>query len=235
MSDFDFASFGFGLYNYAADSKERVLDILKTCTPDVTISILAELSAIDWEALHQEKIEERARQNEEMLNSIRTCDLCKASFRLRDLRQYRFSFYCDKCLPIAEKPYHAVCLACDKPFVRTRAGYGQMCADCLAADANYARELRIVKSQVSRAKRAGLEASLSFQEWIGILDKYSWKCAYCGGRYEALEHIKPVFRGGGTTAQNCVPSCHACNSRKGATTSQMLSLPMFVFNAVDNA
>lgn len=235
MSDFDFASLGFGSYNYAADSKKRVFDILKTCTPDVTRSILAELSAVDWETLHQEKIEERAKQNDEMLNSIRACDLCKAPFRLRDLHYQRLGFYCDKCLPIVEEPYHAVCLACDRPFVRNRAGYGQMCADCLAANANYARELRIVKSQVSRAKRAGLEASLSFQEWIGILDRYSWKCAYCGGRYEALEHVNPIFCGGGTTAQNCVPSCHACNSRKGAMTSQMLSLPMFAFNAVHDA
>ncbi|GHO76469.1 hypothetical protein KSD_42400 [Ktedonobacter sp. SOSP1-85] len=62
----------------------------------------------------------------------------------------------------------------------------------------------------------GREATLTIVQWIATLDLYDWKCAYCGGPYEALEHQRPlVAPDGGTTALNCVPSCQSCNLRKG--------------------
>lgn len=39
----------------------------------------------------------------------------------------------------------------------------------------------------------------------------------CGTRWEALDHILPVSRGGLTAFENLVPICNSCNSKKGAT------------------
>jgi hypothetical protein len=44
------------------------------------------------------------------------------------------------------------------------------------------------------------------------------RCYYCGGPYESIDHRIPLARGGGHWPANLVPSCHSCNSLKGART-----------------
>jgi 5-methylcytosine-specific restriction endonuclease McrA len=39
-------------------------------------------------------------------------------------------------------------------------------------------------------------------------------CGYCGGRGNTVDHIVPQSRGGGTTWENTVLACGACNTRK---------------------
>ena len=47
-------------------------------------------------------------------------------------------------------------------------------------------------------------------------------CQYCGTKVTRelaeLEHVMPRSRGGATTWENCVVSCHDCNSKKGNKT-----------------
>lgn len=81
----------------------------------------------------------------------------------------------------------------------------------------FAREQRRVIAQFFRALDHGLPASLTLEQWIVTLNHYRWRCAYClDGPYEAIDHFIPVGAGGGTTADNCVPSCKSCNSSKGS-------------------
>ncbi|CCF83624.1 HNH endonuclease [Nitrolancea hollandica] len=40
-------------------------------------------------------------------------------------------------------------------------------------------------------------------------------CVYCGGSYEAIDHVVAVSRGGGDDLPNLVPSCASCNGSKG--------------------
>jgi 5-methylcytosine-specific restriction endonuclease McrA len=68
----------------------------------------------------------------------------------------------------------------------------------------------------ARTRKLRLGSSLTYSQWIFILEKYKWSCAYCGGPHERLDHVKPVSRGGGTTRFNVVPSCNSCNSKKSA-------------------
>lgn len=71
-----------------------------------------------------------------------------------------------------------------------------------------------VRSQVKRAIRYSCEATLTIDEWMDTLEFFDNKCGYCGGPYEVLEHFIPLSCGGGTTKDNCVPSCVSCNSWK---------------------
>jgi 5-methylcytosine-specific restriction endonuclease McrA len=48
----------------------------------------------------------------------------------------------------------------------------------------------------------------------GLMHRDRYRCAYCGGRAETIDHVVPRSRGGPHTWQNCVASCAKCNHRK---------------------
>lgn len=60
--------------------------------------------------------------------------------------------------------------------------------------------------------------NLNYWEWEEILQRYDHRCVACGKRDElTLDHIVPVSKGGGTSAENVQPLCRSCNASKGAT------------------
>lgn len=67
--------------------------------------------------------------------------------------------------------------------------------------------------------------TLTCRQWIMTLNYFGWACAYCGGDFHVLEHFYPLGMGKGTTATNCVPSCHACNTRKSNRTPYDNTIP----------
>src|SRR5579859_770027 len=74
---------------------------------------------------------------------------------------------------------------------------------------------RRVRFQCLRAKRVGLPATLTVEQWLLTLEHFEGKCAYCQKRPGVIiEHFVPLERGAGTEIGNCVPSCYACNSKK---------------------
>lgn len=73
------------------------------------------------------------------------------------------------------------------------------------------REDGRIRKHTTRARKRGLEATLTVEEWLGILERHGWGCAFCGGPFESIEHVVPLHYGGGTTAGNCVPACLECN------------------------
>lgn len=40
------------------------------------------------------------------------------------------------------------------------------------------------------------------------------KCAYCGGKYEAIDHVVPISKGGKHSSDNLLPACRKCNASK---------------------
>ena len=82
-------------------------------------------------------------------------------------------------------------------------------------------EAKRVASHVHRAQRQNLGATLTVKQWLDTLNQYLWRCAYCGGPFECLEHLVPEQLGGPTTAQNCYPACRACNRRKAGIDPRM--------------
>jgi 5-methylcytosine-specific restriction endonuclease McrA len=78
-----------------------------------------------------------------------------------------------------------------------------------------------VLMQRRRARVAAALATLTAAQWEAILELHGNACAYCGkpGKM-TMDHVLPVSRGGGTTADNVVPACQSCNSSKGAKTPE---------------
>ena len=57
-------------------------------------------------------------------------------------------------------------------------------------------------------------------EWAETLRHYKWRCAYCTGPFESIDHFTPVSQGGATWVGNVVPACLACQMAKGGQLPQ---------------
>lgn len=51
-----------------------------------------------------------------------------------------------------------------------------------------------------------------------VFARDGWRCVYCGGGAETIDHVLPRSRGGRHTWENVVAACARCNHRKGART-----------------
>lgn len=47
-----------------------------------------------------------------------------------------------------------------------------------------------------------------------LMHRDGFRCAYCGGRAETIDHVIPRSRGGTHSWENCVACCAPCNHRK---------------------
>ena len=72
-------------------------------------------------------------------------------------------------------------------------------------------------SQRRRALKRQVLVDLTAAQWDAIKKKYDYKCAYWHLPFEALtmDHVVPLSKLGNHTAENIVPACKPCNSRKG--------------------
>ena len=50
------------------------------------------------------------------------------------------------------------------------------------------------------------------REWRAML--FGYQCAYCGGKYEHIDHLIALARGGDDSPGNLVPACERCNQSK---------------------
>lgn len=74
-------------------------------------------------------------------------------------------------------------------------------------------------SQRYAARKRNLPSTLTTKQWLSCLEYWNHTCAYCGAQQSfwhvlEQEHHVPVSTGGGYTADNIVPACKSCNSRK---------------------
>jgi 5-methylcytosine-specific restriction endonuclease McrA len=111
--------------------------------------------------------------------------------------------------------YEHVCLYCEQGFLSTMPRKN-FCPTCIK-DSRRVNAALQVRHNLHRAKRVGLPSKLTAQQWLAIINDFSWKCAYCQLRpYSLLEHYIPINLGGGTTPDNVLPSCRSCNSIKSS-------------------
>ncbi|MET9027508.1 HNH endonuclease [Nocardia sp. NPDC004168] len=47
-----------------------------------------------------------------------------------------------------------------------------------------------------------------------LMHRDRYRCGYCGGKAETIDHVIPRSRGGEHSWENCVASCAPCNHRK---------------------
>lgn len=77
---------------------------------------------------------------------------------------------------------------------------------------------RQAQRRVARANK--LTNTFTEDEWKGALLHFGNTCAYCGIHQDDLdivlnqEHVIPVTKKGGYTADNIIPACRSCNSSK---------------------
>jgi len=81
-----------------------------------------------------------------------------------------------------------------------------------------------IRSQRRRTLKHMLPATLTSEQWEAIKVAYHHRCAYCGTKPEKLtqDHVIPISKGGGYTADNIVPACGSCNSSKGTRAPKVL-------------
>lgn len=113
------------------------------------------------------------------------------------------------------------CAACGGQWKRFRLGrQGELCDDCYQ-DERIQAEAKRLKRQLRRVSKRELPATLTLSEWLRILGQHGWQCAICHGMhgpFDAMDHIRPVCSGGGTTADNVRPACQWCNRHQGGRT-----------------
>lgn len=86
----------------------------------------------------------------------------------------------------------------------------------------YQRTKKDVRWRLQCAKRYarihGAKGAASSEAVKARIAFYGWKCAYCPGPYEELDHAIPISRGGPHCPANIRPACKPCNRSKGSRT-----------------
>lgn len=70
-----------------------------------------------------------------------------------------------------------------------------------------------------RARRDGAEGSFTHAEFMSIMERQRWRCAYCRRKLTqktvTADHIVPLVSGGSNYATNIQGACGSCNKSKG--------------------
>ena len=69
-----------------------------------------------------------------------------------------------------------------------------------------------------RARERKAPGFASAQQIADRVAFYGWRCAYCGGSFEHLDHVIPLSRGGSNWPANIRPACARCNRTKNNKT-----------------
>jgi 5-methylcytosine-specific restriction endonuclease McrA len=98
-----------------------------------------------------------------------------------------------------------------------------LCYPCYSAITDARNKKRIkalaannyIHTHLGRARRLGLPATLTLDQWNKTKAYFNFRCAYCQhAPIECLEHFVPLELGLGTVWENVVPACSLCNRRK---------------------
>ncbi len=118
-----------------------------------------------------------------------------------------------------------VCFICEQPFLSKDKPKAYFCPEHRFYGSKTSVQALI--RQLSRARKLGAPADLTWAEWSQTLNDFEGMCAYCQKRpYQVLEHFIPLGQpDSGTTVVNCVPACYWCNRLKGARSPETSRLP----------
>ena len=67
-----------------------------------------------------------------------------------------------------------------------------------------------------RAQVGATVNKITKAEWLGLIEQYEKRCAYCEQPTEkpTMDHVVPLIKGGSHTVDNIVPACGPCNREK---------------------
>jgi len=114
------------------------------------------------------------------------------------------------------------CERCQEAVATWHVIRGQKRLLCEACAKRLARHQRTTSTNIGpalkEARRLKLPVTLTLEEWLQTVARFEDLCAYCGDRWEVVEHATPTQREGGMTFANCLPSCESCNHFKSSQT-----------------
>jgi 5-methylcytosine-specific restriction endonuclease McrA len=75
----------------------------------------------------------------------------------------------------------------------------------------------VLRAYGKRRQELVAQSDFTFDDWLTTLAAFNHCCAYClrGDRPLTMDHMNPISRGGLHTADNIIPACRSCNSKKG--------------------
>ena len=83
---------------------------------------------------------------------------------------------------------------------------------------SYAKANRALIFENARRRRAIKRGAtiqrFSMKQLDARMSVFGHRCAYCGGPFEHVDHVKPLSRGGPHCLSNLRPSCASCNLHK---------------------
>lgn len=79
---------------------------------------------------------------------------------------------------------------------------------------SYTKQYKNFKEANRRTLLKGNDSDYKVEDISDILMYYGERCIYCNGKYEHLDHIIPISKGGSHTKNNLAPSCAKCNLSK---------------------
>jgi hypothetical protein len=131
--------------------------------------------------------------------------------RLSPKDGYKFCSKCKQELPVTEFRKRS-----DRKY-----GLNCQCKSC-TKKRNYKRtntsvELEKKSCQKHRrnARKHGLPATFTYEQWINSKNIFNNCCAYCGiNEILTQDHFTPLSKRGEYTVNNIIPVCHTCNSDK---------------------
>lgn len=88
----------------------------------------------------------------------------------------------------------------------------------LAATRKWAKEnpisCRSKGHKYRAAKRDNTIHKFSKEQLLQRMSIFNFRCAYCNGPFEHIDHVKPISKGGPHCLSNLRPSCQKCNQSK---------------------
>ncbi len=188
-------------------------------------SVVQRLAAVDWGLAISKKVSKNNRV------SRKACSRCdkpveKSEMQIDKTMPEQYRRLCPDCSGYLRRELNCLCMICKTRFKEPRNGHPNPADVCPKCFPPYAEEWLRISNQLSRARSAGLPATLRLSQWIATLEHFGWKCAYCGGDFKHTDHFVPLAHKGGTTVDNCVPSCGSCNHKKtGSHPAQVTAIP----------
>lgn len=108
------------------------------------------------------------------------------------------------------------CTACRN--ATSRAWKGQNAEHIAAYLRSYAVEnperIRALGRRRQARKQQALHVPFTVEQLIAKVAYWGNRCWLCGGAHEAIDHVKPLSKGGPHILANLRPICKSCNSRK---------------------
>lgn len=76
-----------------------------------------------------------------------------------------------------------------------------------------------------RARKWGVTITLTWDDWVCMIDEADGSCYYCGAddRKLSVDHVLPLSRGGPHSIENLVMACAGCDTRKANRTPVEMS------------